>query len=545
MSGAQQNAGVQMLTLLMVLGGLALFLYGVHMLSQGMEQLAGGKLQQWLDKATNHPLKGATFGAAATAILQSSSLLMVTIIGLVNGNLMTLGQAIGVMLGQEIGTTLTGQLIAFKVGDVRFLAIAAGFAMIEFGKKRSLQRYGQVLLGFGIIFTGMETMSGALRPLADNPAISAWLMIMGQSPLLGVLAGTIITALIQSSSAMTALVIALGAANLITLPGAIGLIYGANIGTCITGYIASLRASVTGKRVSMAQILINVIGVLLFLPFITPYADLLLKTAGSLPRQIANAHTLFNVAVSAVLFPFVHQIERVASLLVPDRPRKTKPPVTRFISDHFRGVPSIAIMESARELGYMGETALRMLDLSREALLHQDLEKADEVLHLEREVVDPLCDAIERFVDSVIAEDLDESERHKCFQIKNINVDLERVADHTENMAEAAQDRVYHEVAFTASALADLDRAFAHVCETLAVALAAIQTGDQELALQACRMEDEMDRINLSARNNHLNRLHTQECDSEAGVLFIETLRNLERIGDHADNLAVSVLRKS
>ena len=534
-----------MLTLLKVLGGLALFQYGVRVLSQGMEQLAGGKLQLWLDRATSRRLTGALFGIVATALLQSSSLLTVTMIGLANGGLMTLAQAIGVMLGQEIGTTITGQVIAFDIGPIRYLALAIGFMMAEFGKQRSMQRYGQVLLGFGVIFVGMEIMQGSLKPLAQNPLISSWLSGMGQSPLLGVLAGAVFTATIQSSTATTALVIALGASNLVTLPGAVGLIYGANIGTCITGYIASLRASVAGKRVSIAQILINVIGVLLFLPFIMPYAELLEKTAGALPRQIANAHTIFNLSVSAILFPFVRQIERVAAWVIPDRAAQAKPPVTHYINDHIRGVPSIAIMEAFRELGYMGGTALKMLDLSHDALLGQDLDKASQVLHLEREVVDPLCDAIERFVDSVISEDLDESERQKCFQIKNINVDLERVADHTENLAEAAQDRVYHEVAFTASAQADLDRAFAHVRETLEVALAAIQSGDREVALQACRLEDEMDRINLSARNNHLNRLQTQECDSEAGVLFIETLRNLERIGDHADNLAVSVLRKS
>ncbi|MEN6480175.1 MAG: Na/Pi cotransporter family protein [Anaerolineales bacterium] len=533
-----------MLTVITVLGGLALFQYGVRVLSQGMEQLAGGKMQQWLDRATNRRFTGAIFGIIATALLQSSSLLTVTMIGLANGGLMTLAQAIGVMLGQEIGTTITGQVISFDIGVIRYLALVAGFLMAEFGKHRSMQRYGQVLLGLGVLFIGMETMQGALKPLAQSPQFSSWLSIMGQSPLLGVLAGALFTAAIQSSSATTALVIALGASNLVTLPGAISLIYGANIGTCITGYLASLRATVVGKRVSIAQILINVFGVLLFLPFITPYSRLLQLTAGTLPRQIANAHTIFNITVSAILFPFVHQIERLTALIVPDRSVEVKPPVTRYINDEIRGVPSIAILESAKEVGYMGETVVHMLDLSRDALLHGDLTKAEEVLRLEREVVDPLCDAIERYVDGIIAEDLAEDEREKCFQIKNINVDLERVGDHAENLAEAAQDRVYHEVPFTDEALADLDHAFAHVRETLVTALNAVRTGSHEEAMKACRMEDEMDRINLSARQAHMTRVQLHECNTEAGVIFIESLRNLERIGDHADNLAVSVLRK-
>jgi phosphate:Na+ symporter len=531
-----------MLTVLMVVGGLALFLYGVHMLSQGMEQLAGGRLQAWLDKATDRRIKAATFGAVATALLQSSSLLMVTMIGLVNGNLMTLSQTIGMMLGQEIGTTLTGQIIAFKVGDVRFLAIAAGFAMMQFGKKRSMQRYGQVLLGFGILFTGMETMSAALRPLAEMPAITAWLARMGQTPLLAVLAGALLTALVQSSSATTALTIALGASGLVTLPCAIGIILGANIGTCVTGYIASLGASVTARRVSIAQILINVFGVLLFVPFITPYSVLLQRTAGELPRQIANAHSIFNVAVSALLFPFVRQIEQLSAIIVPERPAAEGVEVTRFLGDQLRGVPAIAIGAALRELGYMGEMALGMLDMSRDALLGPDLAKAEEVLRLERDVLDPLCDSIEGFINGVIAEDLADEERLACFRIKNVNVDLERVGDHAENLAEAAQDRVHHSVPFSDAAVSDLDQGFTQVHTTLSQALIAFQSGDRALAEQVRQLENEMDRLNLASRQRHMDRLQDGGCDPEASLLFVEALRNLERISDHADNLADAVL---
>lgn len=427
-----------MLTILIVVGGLALFLFGMRTLSQGMEQLAGGRLQEWLDKATDRRLKAAAFGAVATAALQSSSLLMVTMIGLVNGNLMTLSQTIGMMLGQEIGTTLTGQIIAFDIGNIRYVAITAGFVMIEFAKKRSLQRYGQVLLGFGIMFTGMEMMTGALRPLAATPTVSAWLTSMGQTPLLAVLAGAVLTAVMQASSATTALAIALGASGLITLPGAIGIILGANIGTCVTGFVASLGASVTARRVSIAQILINVIGVCLFLPFVLPYSDLLELTSHSLPRQIANAHSIFNIAVSALLFPFVRQIEQLAAIIVPEHPVAEGAEVTRFLSDQLRGVPAIAIGAGLRELNYMGEMALGMLDMSRDALLGPDMAKADEVLRLERTVLDPLCDSIEGFINGVIAEDLADEERLACFRIKNVNVDLERVGDHAENLAEAA-----------------------------------------------------------------------------------------------------------
>ena len=534
-----------MIIFLTVVGGLALFLFGVRMLSQGMEQLAGGKLQAWLDRATSRPFRGAVFGAGATALLQSSSLLMVTMIGLINANLLSLEQAIGVMLGQEIGTTVTGQLIAFKIGDARFVAIAVGLVLLEFGKERKWQSYGEILLGFGIIFTGMATMSDALKPLAETPTVDRWLVQMGQTPLLGVVAGTILTAVIQSSSAMTGLVIAMGLSGVVTLPGAIGLIYGANIGTCFTGLVASLRASVSARRASVAQIAINVLGVVAFLPFITPYASLIARTSASLPRQIANAHTVFNVVVSAALFPLVRPIRRLTEVLVPERIVTRPAKITQFIDDTVRSVPSIAMMEAGREPERMGATALDMLGLSQKALIEQDMSSAREVLRLERELIDPLCDAIEHFVAGVIADELDASGRSRCFQLKNINVDLERVADHAENMAEAAQDRVYHGVPFSEDAIRDLDRTYCHAEMTLETALRAFHTGDRDLALQACRLEDEMDHVVLSARQSHLNRTQNGPCHPEAGVLYVETLRNLERIGDHADNIALSILRKS
>ncbi|MHB1319479.1 MAG: Na/Pi cotransporter family protein, partial [Anaerolineae bacterium] len=380
------------------------------------------------------------------------------------------------------------------------------------------------------------------RPLAATPTVSGWLTSMGQTPLLAVLAGAVLTAVMQASSATTALAIALGASGLITLPGAIGIILGANIGTCVTGFVASLGASVTARRVSIAQILINVMGVALFLPFIAPYSDLLEMTSGSLPRQIANAHSIFNLAVSALLFPFVRQIEQLTALIVPKRPAAEGAEVTRFLSDQLRGVPAIAIGAGLRELGHMGEMALGMLDMSRVALLGPDMSKADEVLRLERTVLDPLCDSIEGFINGVIAEDLADEERLACFRIKNVNVDLERVGDHAENLAEAAQDRVNHQVVFSDAAVRDLDEGFAHVHTTLSQALVAFQTGDRALAEQVRELENEMDRINLASRQRHMDRLQDGGCDPEASLLFVEALRNLERISDHADNLADAVL---
>lgn len=535
-----------MLEFLTVVGGLALFLFGVKMLSQGMEQLAGGKIQEWLDKATNHPLKGAASGAMATALIQSSGLLMVTMIGLINANLLTLEQAIGVMLGQEIGTTITGQLVAFNVGNIRFVAVALGFVMLEFGQDRRLQRYGQIFMGFGLVFMGREFMVETVKPLAANPLVAQWLEQMAQTPLLGVVAGTILTGIIQSSTATTGLLIAMGASRVITLPAAIGFIYGANIGSCITGFLASMRSSAPARRASIAQITINVLGVLLFLPFIAPYAVFLQRTSSDLARQIANAHTIFNVTVSVILFSFIKPLAMFTAFVVPKRREAEQPKVAQFIDDHLRSVPSVAIMQASKELDHMGSTTLHMLELSEQAFMNQENETADEIMRLEREFCDPLCDAVEHFVDGVILEGgIDSREREHCFQLKNTNVDLERVADYTENVAQAIQDRVYHQVPFSDEATQDLGRAFQQAQLTLRTALAAFRTGDRELARQTCRLEDEMDRITLSVRQGHLKRVSLGICHPEADVLFVEMIRNLERISDHADSIAVAILRKS
>ena len=241
----------------------------------------------------------------------------------------------------------------------------------------------------------------------------------------------------------------------------------------------------------------------------------------------------------------VKPLARLATLIVPEKAAANKAKITQFIDDHLRGVPSFAIAEAAREADRLGQTALHMVELGQRAFLGLEDETSREIVRLEREFRDSLCDPIERFVDGVIAEGgIDSAERKRCFQIKNINVDLDRVADHSENLAEAAQDRIYHRVPFSDDALQDLQRAFVQAQLSPKMALAAFRAGDQDLAKQACRLEDEMDHIALSVRQGQLDRVRQGVCHPEADVLFVETVRNLERISDHAENIAVSVLRK-
>jgi len=531
-----------MVSFLRVLGGLTLFLFGVRMLSGGMEKIAGDKIQEWLERMTAGRLRAALFGTGVTAVMQSSSLMMATMIGLINTNLMTLEQAVGMMMGDEIGTTITAQIVAFDIDDLAYLFIALGFILIEFLPRGKWQDYGEVIMGFGTLFLGMNLMSDALGVLTTIPAVEMWLITMGQNVLAGLLAGTVVTAIVQSSSAVTGLAVAMGMSQAITLEGAVAILLGANIGTCATGLIASSRLSRAARQASIAQILINVIGVLIFLPFFFPFTRLVSLTASELPRQIANAHTIFNVAVSAVLFPFVGHIARAARRLVPEKEGK-EARLTAYIDEMQYSIPAVALTEALNELIRMGEMTAQMIERSRVALIEGNMDAAQWVLVQEDEFVDPVTDVLEGFVNALMRENLSVSQQRRCFQLKNLLTDIERVGDLAEDLAEAAQKKVNSKTEFSPAAMQDLDRLCQHAYDTYSLALRALQAGDRALAQRACRMEDEFDHLYIDARQGHIERLEAGICHPEADVVFTETLRNLERISDHADNLGISTMR--
>lgn len=533
-----------MLGILQILGGLALFMYGIHMLSAGMEKLTGEQIQKWLDRVTNGGIKSAVFGAVATALIQSSGLLMVTMIGLINANLMTVEQSIGVMLGQEIGTTLTAQIVAFDIGNYRLLLVILGFILMEFFPKRDGKKYGEIFLGLGIVFVGMSFMSQAIGSISTIPWMADFLATMGQQPLIGILAGLILTAVTQSSTAVTSMVVAMGISHSITILGAVGIILGANIGSCVTGLIASLHLSQAARQASMAQIMINVFGVLLFLPFTSQFANLVSRTSTELPRQIANAHTIFNVSVSMILFPFVRLLARGARYLVPEKAAGEKEKLTAYIDEMQYTVPAVALTEAARELVRLGRVTAEMLAASCLALIEKDGEAAQRVMTQEDKFVDPVYKALVDFVNGLlIREDLSVIQQKRCFQLKNLLVDIERVGDMAEDIAQYAIERIEHDVPFSLPAIEELTQLSRHAHQTYLLALQAFEASDRDMAQQACRLESEFDRLYWHARQKHIDRLAEGVCNPEADVIYTETLRNLERISDHADNLGVSVSR--
>jgi len=539
-----------MIGLIQILGGLALFLFGIRMLSGGMEKIVGEQIQKWLDRMTSNRIKSAAFGTIATAMLQSSGLLMVMMIGLINANLMTVAKAIGVMLGQEIGTTLTAQIVAFDIGYYRLLLVIVGLIFIEFFEERGWKKYGEILFGLGIIFIGMSYMSKSLDELIKIGWISNGFVTMGQTPMVAVIAGLIMTAITQSSTAVTSLVVAMGMSMgpngnpIITLSGAVGLILGANIGSCITGLIASIRLSAAAKQASFAQIFINVLGVALFLPFISQYAGFVELTSSQLPRQIANAHTIFNLIVSLALFPFVKQIAWVAEHLAPVKPSKTKPRLTAYIDEMQIKVPAVALTEAARELTRLGEASAEMLEQSCQALVGKNTELAKRVMEREDKFIDPVFKLTVDFVNKLLLQDdLTNEQKKRCFQLKNLLMDIERVGDMAEDISQYTMNRIQNNLHFSDDALVDLNRLWPNVVNTYRTALKAFETSDKNMAEVACRLESEFDLMYWEARQHHIDRLNEGICTSEAHVVFTEVLRILERVSDHADNLGVSVMR--
>ena len=532
-----------MIGFLQIIGGLALFLFGIHLLSSGMEQLTGEQIQKWLDRVTNGRLKSFLFGAGATALIQSSGLLMVTMIGLINANLMSVEQAIGVMLGQEIGTTLTAQIVAFDIGSYRLILVILGIIFMEFIPNRDWKKYGEIFMGLGIVFVGMGFMSQALDSLIQIPWVSDGLANIGKYPLMGVLAGLVLTALTQSSTAVTSVVVAMGMSHCITVEGAVGIILGANIGSCITGFVASIRLSSASRQASMAQILINVIGVIAFLPFISQYSNLVKLTSPDLPRQIANAHTIFNLTVSISLFPFVRPLARLANWLVPTKEKEAEIKLTAFIDEKQYSVPAVALNEAAKELIRIGEVTAEMVESSCFALIHKEIAPAQKVLVQEDQFVDPLTKTLEGFVNTLMQEELSVVQQKRCFQLKNLLIDIERVGDMAEDIAQYAIERIENDVPFSLQAEEELTELSNHAHQTYLLSLRAFQNTDHNLAEEVCTLESKFDKLYWNTRQKHIERLTDGVCNSEADVIFTETLRNLERISDHADNLGVSVAR--
>jgi phosphate:Na+ symporter len=513
-----------------VFGGLAIFLFGLHYLSDALKKVAGAKLKKLLEKLTSNRVKACAVGAFTTAIIQSSSMTMVTLIGFLNAGILALEQAVWVMLGAEIGTTITAQIIAFKIGTLYLPIIAIGFFTFFFSKSRKMKNIGCVLLGFGLIFMGMHIMSSSVKPLKDEPFFQSMLVAFGKEPIFGVIAGAVFTAIIQSSSATTALVIAMGSANIITLPAAIALTFGANIGTTITAQLASIGSRLSSKRLAFAQSMVNILGVALFFPFIYPFADFVALTSTELPRQIANSHTIFNVIVTAIMLPLSGVLVKLSYAAIKGSESELDRGL-KYVNKNIMLVPSIALKQIKKEVQRMSKLTIDMLNLARKALLEDDLESAKHLPEKE-DLVDELKIALFPMLEELCKQDLSESDRKQAVMLKGHVIDIERVGDHANNLFELAQKMKELKIKLSPSEKKELKYYFDLAQEAYLASIKLMEKPSQKLFKIVLDNERELDTI-----QEKIEKIEIRSAKKENAIIMVEALLNLERVSDHAKNI--------
>jgi phosphate:Na+ symporter len=522
-----------------VIGGLALFMFAIRMLRETLGKISGAAVARVLEKVSNNPIKGMGAGAAATFMTQSSSITVLTLIGFVNAGVMTFSQSVNVMLGSEIGTTLTAQLVAFDIGIFYWPLLAIGFFGDMFSRNEKMKLTCKVIFSLGLIFLAMEFMKTGARPLGESQLFVDIINSYGAFPIVGILIGALIAGITQSSSATTSLVIALGGVGIVGLDSGIALIMGANIGTCFLELFAGVGATTPAKRTSIAQTLINIIGVTIFYPFIAPFANLVRMTSADIPRQIANAHTIFNVMVSFIFVPFVGLLVRFCEWLIPDK--EGEEVGRRFFDDQMLNLPQAALLEAEREVTKTSEVTLEMIELGQRALLEGDIEIAQHVIKLEDEV-DESCRMTEDFIDRIKGEELSQNQRIWRHKLLRIITDIERVGDLSQNIAEFAAERLTNGITFSDEGTEQIRKMFILVQDTYEMAIRSLKTKHLDSAKRAIQMEDQVDLLERELRDAHNKRMSEGICMPEADTVFTETLRNLERISDHADNIALDVL---
>ena len=523
-----------------IVGGLALFLYGIGLMGTGLQKIAGKRLRRILALLTTSPWTGTLIGAGVTAIIQSSSATTVMVIGFVNAGLMTLTQAIGVIFGANIGTTVTAQLLAFKITHYALPMLAVGFAIQFFVKKDVYKYFGLFLLGFGILFVGLKMMTDMTKPLVENEAVRQSFVRYSENVVLGILAGMLITFIVQSSSATVGLVLALASVGLISLNGAIPLILGDNIGTTITALLASLGAGRSAKRAAVAHLMFNVIGALIVLALLPFYLRVIIYTSTDIARQIANAHTLFNVINALIFLPFTVLYAKLITFIVPgeDRVYATGP---KYIDNGLLRVPSVAINQTIKEIAGMLEITRQMIKDAMAGLFEGNTARLAEVAHQE-ESVDLLQLAVTEYVTELSQRQLGVAESEMIPMLLHSVNDVERIGDHAENLVELAERKLQRKIPFSEEALDSIRQLHAQIDEMIEKTTQSLQTDDSEIAEWVIQQETRMDDIIDRFQQGHMQRLEQGRCNVYAGLIFLDIINNFEKIGDHLTNVAEAVL---
>lgn len=526
-------------SLFQILGGVGLFLYGIKLMSDALQDLAGDRLRTLIASLTSTPLKGVLIGTLVTMVIQSSSATTVMSVSFVQAGLMTLRQALGVIMGANIGTTITGQLIAFNISDLALPTVGVGMLLAVFGRSRQQRYIGNGIFGFGLLFIGMNTMEASMSFMRSRQDI---FLAFAHNPLLGVLAGTVLTMIVQSSSATVGLTIAMAIQGLLPLEAALPILLGDNLGTTITAVIASLGSSRAAKQAAAGHVIIKLVGICYFLPFMTPFMKLVTMTSSELPRQIANAHTIFNVLNTLVMMPFTDQLVKIINKLIPlDETESYTGP--RYLDERLLNAsPAAAVSAVRSELLGMGQLATQMLDLVNKAFLMKDDSAVEKLNQIER-VVNELTHQIASYAAKLWQRHISADLSKLLASYVNGASDIERIGDHAQNMMELYTSLVDHNLEFSDTAKDDFENMFSTVREMVVKSIHAVETEQPDLAHEvADTLEDKVDFKEQTLRQSHIQRLNEGLCAPASGIIFIDLLSNMERIGDHAHNLSLIVM---
>lgn len=531
-----------------LLSGLGLLLYGIKILGEGLELAAGAKLKVLLEKMTSNRFAAVLVGFVITTLIQSSSTTTVMVVGFVNTGIMNLTQAIGVIMGANIGTTTTSILVSLDIGKYAPIAIGIGVFLSMLTKKTTKKHIGLAITGFGMLFLGMTLMKDAMEPLASSPVFSEWLM-NANNPFVAILIGTVITAVIQSSAASIGILQALASQGLIPLHFAAYVIYGQNIGTCITALISSIGTKKNSKRTAVMHVLFNVFGTVIFiiLTKLLPFTDWIESLTDNTMMQLSLVHIIFNVVSTLIMFPFADKVlVKLACLIVPDKKDSSEDDFKlKFVDNLMINTPPFAVAQVSKEVHRMAGLARQNFSIAAEDLLNKSCDHFDEVQHTE-EVINFLNHNITPILVKINSLDLSYSDAKYIGRVFHVINDIERIGDHAQNLEEAAKSRVDEGIEISAEGEKELREMYETTLKLIDGSIEAFtaQILDNENAEQLSEYEASVDDMQTEFEQSHIERLNAHKCNTRAGMLFINTITDFERVADHATNIAWSVSKK-
>ncbi|MGM0365632.1 MAG: Na/Pi cotransporter family protein [Actinomycetota bacterium] len=516
-----------------VLAGLSLFLFGLNRLSNSLQKITSNKLKSAINFLAKKSWSALLIGLFATILVQSSSATSVMTVGFVNAGLLTLHQAIGIIMGANIGTTITAQIISFRVDMLSLPIIIIGFCFYFFGRKKRYKNIGMAVIGMGLLFLGMNIMKEALGPLRDNVAFKNFLLIFGQNPFLGLLAGIVLTTILQSSSATIGLLIALASQGLMPITAAIPILLGDNIGTCSTALISSLKTTITAKRTAFSHLMFNIIGTIIFMILLYGFGlqNYIISFTGlSVPRQIANIHTGFNIITTIILFPALGLFAKAVTRMFPGKDITVNKNAL-FLDSRLIQTPDIALDQSKKELTRVANITHEMLSLTNERL-HKGKPVIEEKV-LDREIaVDSITEDIIRYLTKISQRSLNKALSKDLTGFLHMAYDLERAADHCESILYLILVKEENNMSFSDVAQKELRSAFSKVSQMFETLLEGMENDDQQALIECDDIEEEIDKIVQNIRASHLKRLQEGQCLPLSGVVFADIILHLERIGD-------------